>query len=52
MDIAAYEKVIATINAILENRGIAEIKIESGDKLVVVDVGRMVKHSEPIKEEK
>lgn len=52
MKVEEYENTIAAINTILENRGIAEVKVESGDKLVVVDVGRSVKNSEPIRKDK
>lgn len=37
------EKVIAVIVAIINNGGIAEIKVE-GDQIVVVEIGRKVKY--------
>lgn len=46
MDVRDYPKTIEAINQILEDRGIAEVKAEKGDKLVVVDVRRTVKNSE------
>lgn len=36
------EKVVAVIDAILTNGGIAEVKVE-GDQIVVVEIGRKVK---------
>ena len=36
------EKVVAVIEAIINNGGIAEIKVE-GDQIVVVEIGRKVK---------
>lgn len=50
MRIEEYERTIETINAILNNKGIAEVKIENGKKLVVVDVGRTVRSAEDIKD--
>lgn len=50
MQIEEYEKVIETINAIVSNKGIAEVKIEHDKKLVVVEVGRSIRCSEDIKE--
>lgn len=37
------EKVVAVIEAIINNGGIAEIKVE-GDQIVVVEIGRKVKY--------
>lgn len=50
MRIEEYEQTIETINAILNNKGIAEVKIENGKKLVVVEVGRTVRSAEDIKD--
>jgi len=50
MQIEEYGKVIETINAIINNKGIAEIKIEHEKRLVVVEVGRSIRCSEPIKD--
>lgn len=36
------EKVVAVIDTILANGGIAEVKVE-GDQIVVVEIGRKVK---------
>lgn len=49
MRIEEYEQTIETLNAILNNKGIAEVKIENGKKLVVVEVGRTVRSAEEIK---
>lgn len=46
MEIREHPKTIEAINKILENKGIAEVKAEKGDKLVVVEVRRTVKNSE------
>lgn len=46
MDIREHPKAVDTINRILDNKGIAEVKIEKNGNLVVVEVGRTVKHSE------
>ena len=46
MDINEHPKAVDTINKILENKGIAEIKVERNDVLVVVEVGRTVKYTE------
>ncbi len=46
MDVREHPKTIETINQILNNKGIAEVKAEKGDKLVVVEVRRTVKNSE------
>lgn len=37
------EKIVAVIEAIINNGGIAEIKVE-GDQIVVVEIGRKVKY--------
>lgn len=48
IDIKDYPSIVETINAILNNRGTAEIKNESHDgiNLVVVQITRTVKHKE------
>ena len=46
MDVREHPKTIESINTILENRGIAEVKVEKDDTLVVVEVRRTVKNSE------
>ena len=46
MDIREHPKTIETLNKILDNKGIAEVKAEKGDNLVVVEVRRTVKNSE------
>lgn len=46
MRIEEHPKTIETINSILENKGIAEVKVEKNDTLVVVEVGRTVRNSE------
>ena len=46
MDIKDYPKTIETINSIINNKGIAEVKIERDKDLVVVEVGGTVKNSE------
>ena len=46
MDIKDYPKTIETINSIINNKGIAEVKVERDKDLVVVEVGRIVKNSE------
>lgn len=46
MEIRDYPKTIEAINQILEDKGIAEVKAEKGDKLVVVEVRRTVKSAE------
>ena len=46
MKIEEHPKAIETINRILDNKGIAEVKVERNDTLVVVEVNRTVKHSE------
>ncbi len=50
MRIEEYERSLKVINGILNNGGIAEIKIENAKKLVVVEVGRTVRISEEIKD--
>lgn len=46
MDVREHPKTIESINTILENRGIAEVKVEKDDTLVVVEVRRTVKNLE------
>ena len=46
MDVREHPKTIEAINKILDSKGIAEVKAEKGDKLVVVEVRRTVKNSE------
>ncbi len=46
MKIEEHPKTIETINSILANKGIAEVKVEKNDTLVVVEVGRTVRNSE------
>lgn len=46
MDVREHPKTIEAINKILDEKGIAEVKAEKGDKLVVVEVRRTVKNSE------
>lgn len=46
MDVREHPKTIESINQILNNKGIAEVKVEKDDTLVVVDVRRTVKNSE------
>lgn len=46
MDVREHPKTIESINTILESRGIAEVKVEKDDTLVVVEVRRTVKNSE------
>lgn len=50
MDIKDYPQTLKVINNIINNKGIAEVKIEKERKIVVVEVGRAVKHSEEIKD--
>ena len=50
MQIEEYKDALSTINSIINNKGIAEIKIENGKKIVVVEVNRAVRTSENIKE--
>ena len=50
MQIEEYKDALSTINSIINNKGIAEIKIENGKKIVVVEVNRAVRASENIKE--
>lgn len=49
MQIEEYPNTLETINSIINNKGIAEVKIESGKRLVVVEVGRSVRNTENIK---
>lgn len=51
MQIEGYAKAIETINSIINNKGIAEVKIENGNRLVVVELGRSVRYSEDIKKD-
>lgn len=46
MDVREYPKTIEAINKILDDKGIAEVKAEKGDKLVVVEVRRTVRNTE------
>ena len=46
MDVREHPKTIEAINRILDNKGIAEVKQEKDDTLVVVEVRRTVKNSE------
>ena len=46
MEIREHPKTIETINNILNNKGIAEVKVEKNNTLVVVEVGRTIRHSE------
>ena len=50
MDIKDYPQTLKVINNIINNKGIAEVKIEKERKIVVVEVGRAVKHSEERKD--
>lgn len=50
MKIEDYPHTLKVINAILNNEGIAEVKIEKG-KLTVVELGRSVRSQEEIKDE-
>lgn len=50
MQIEEYKQTIDTINSIVNNKGIAEVKIENGNKIVVVEVGRSLRSTENIKE--
>jgi len=47
IDIKDFEEVLDTLNAIINNRGTAEIKLETpkegGQKIVVVEISRSVK---------
>ena len=51
MKIENYPQTLKTINAIVNNNGIAEVKVEREKRIVVVEVGRSVRNSEDIKEE-
>ena len=46
MKIEEHEKTIETINAIINNGKIAEVKIENGKKLVVVEINRSIRSVE------
>ena len=46
MDVREHPKTIEAINKILGDKGIAEVKAEKGDKLVVVEVRRTVRNTE------
>ena len=46
MDVREHPKTIEAINRILDNKGIAEVKKEKDDTLVVVEVHRTVKEKE------
>ena len=46
MDVREHPKTIESINTILENKGIAEVKVEKDDTLVVVEVRRTVRNTE------
>ncbi len=46
MDVREHPKTIEAINKILDDKGIAEVKAEKGDKLVVVEVRRTVRNTE------
>ena len=48
MDIRDYPEVVEAINAIITNKGTAEIKLEK-TKLVVVETARQVKNMTPAK---
>lgn len=50
MQIEEYKQTIHTINAILNNKGIAEVKVENGKNIVVVEVCRTVRSSETVKD--
>lgn len=49
--IEEYPKTLETINNILNNNGIAEVKVEREKDLVVVEVGRSVRSSERLRNE-
>lgn len=46
MDVREHPKTIEAINKILSDKGIAEVKAEKNDKLVVVEVRRTVRNTE------
>lgn len=46
INIENNKKILEAVNAILNNRGIVEIKVERDNKLVVVEIKRSVKDSE------
>ena len=43
MKIEDYPDIIELIDAILSNKGVAEIKVERGDRLTVVEIKRTLK---------
>ena len=49
MDIRDYPEVVETINAIITNKGVAEIKVERKKDIVVVETTRQVKKMTPVK---
>lgn len=49
MQVEDYKEVMKTINAIVNNKGVAEVKIENGKRLVVVETNRAVRCSEEIR---
>ena len=49
MDIREYPEVVDAINAIITNKGVAEIKLEKKDTIVVVETSRQVKNMTPAK---
>lgn len=51
MKIENYPQTLKSINSIVNNNGIAEVKIEREKRIVVVEVGRSVRHAEDVKEE-
>jgi len=50
MKIEDYPQTLKVINNIVNNNGIAEVKIEREKRIVVVEVGRSVRNSEDVKE--
>lgn len=53
IDLRNHPDSIDTINEIISNNSIAEIKTEkNGDKIVVVEINRTLKHSESAGERK
>lgn len=50
LDIRDYPEIVETLNAIINNKGAAEIKLEgNGLRIVVVEVARKVKKTHPVK---
>lgn len=49
MDIRDYPEVVDTINAIITNKGVAEVKVERKKEIVVVETTRQVKTMTPVK---